>query len=274
MHPASIALLSVAGLAAGAVNSVAGGGTVLTFPSLIAAGVSSLTANATNTVALVPGSISSAYGFRSELGRSRRFMLWMLLPSVIGGAAGAILVLHVGDAVFKKMVPWLILAATVLFVAQEPISRAMKAAQARNAEQRVQKSGGDQDPDDPRGRRLIVVMGYQLLVAVYGGFFGAGIGILQLAALGFLGMTNIHRMNAVKNVTSAGINFVASITFILGRRVLWPIALLMAICAIVGGYNGAGLAKRVGQKRVRQTVVWIGFGIAALMFYRQLHGGM
>jgi hypothetical protein len=212
------------------------------------------------------------------MGNSRRFLFWMLLPSVIGGGLGAMLVLCAGDAIFKVLVPWLILGATVLFVSQEPISRAMKAAQER-ARARLEAEGQDvagidHDPDDPRGRRLVSVMTYQFFVAIYGGFFGAGIGILQLAALGFLGMTNIHRMNCVKNVTSASINAVASIAFIVGGRVNWPFALLMAVGAIAGGFSGARVARRIGQKRVRKLVIAIGFSIAALMFWRQMHGGL
>jgi len=277
-HSATLALLSASSMAAGAINSVAGGGTVLSFPSLLAAGVSPVMANATNTIALVPGALSSAYGYRKEMGESKRFLLWMLVPSVIGGGIGAMLVLAAGDSYFKMLVPWLILGATVLFVSQEPISRAMKIAQER-AKARIEAAGEevagiDHDPEDPRGRRLATVLFYQFLVAIYGGFFGAGIGILQLASLGFLGMTNIHRMNCVKNVTSATINLVAAIAFILHHKIHWPFAILMGIGAIIGGYGGAGIARKIGQKRVRKIVIGIGFSIAALMFWRQMHGGM
>ncbi|MDR3708851.1 MAG: sulfite exporter TauE/SafE family protein [Capsulimonadaceae bacterium] len=272
MHGASYVFLAAASLAAGAINSVAGGGTVLTFPALLAAGVPPVTANATSTIALVTGSLTSAYGYREEVGRSKRLMIWMIVPSVIGGTIGALLVLHAGDAVLKKLVPWLILGATVLFLAQEPISRWLRATQEKEIKDAAEGRG--HDPDNPEGKRLATVLFYQFFVAIYGGFFGAGIGILQLAALGFLGLTNIHRMNAVKNVTSSAINIVASAMFILGGRVNWPIAVLMGVAAIAGGYGGAGVARKIGQQRVRQIIIGIGFAIAGLMFYRQMHGGM
>ncbi|HEY3330520.1 MAG TPA: sulfite exporter TauE/SafE family protein [Capsulimonadaceae bacterium] len=278
----SYVLLISSSLAAGAINAVAGGGTVLTFPALLAAGVAPITANATSTISLVIGSFTSAYGYRSEVGEARRLMGWMTIPSLIGGLIGAGLLLHLGDSSFKKLVPWLILGATCLFLIQEPISRTIKARAAKAAES-DQSSVEDppigvpapaHDPNNPVGAPLAAALFFQLLVAIYGGFFGAGIGILQLASLGFLGLTNIHRMNAVKTMTSSFINLVATITFIIAGRVDWKIAGIMTIGAVVGGYGGAGLARKVGQATVRKTVIAIGFGIAALMFYRQTHGGM
>jgi uncharacterized membrane protein YfcA len=253
-------LLFAVALAAGAINSVAGGGTLLTFPSLLLVlGQShSVAANATSTVALVPGSLSAVWGYRGEMkGGLKRDLLWLGLPSLIGGAAGAYLLLHTSDAAFSRLVPWLILSATVLFMVQGPVRRWLG-------------RGGEQDQDPAQRRGLWAVMLFQLFVAVYGGFFGAGIGILMLAALGFIGFTNIHRMNGLKNFAAVCINGVASLTFILGRRVDWPLALLMMVGAILGGYGGAGLAQRVGQDNVRRTVIAVGLTIFCITLYQQI----
>lgn len=263
ISPWTDAALFAAALAAGAINSVAGGGTLLTFPALLWAGVSPVGANATSTVALVPGSASAFWGYRDEVARDRSALLWLGLPSLLGGVLGAVLVLKAGNTLFAHLVPWLILSATALFMAQEPISRYLR---------RRTPEGDDAKPavDHPRGGRLIGIMAYQFVVAVYGGFFGAGIGILMLAALGLLGLTNIHRMNGLKNMAAICINGVAAITFIAGRWVDWPLAILMAVGAIAGGWGGAGLAKRLGQKTVRRMVVAIGLAIAVLMFVREV----
>lgn len=254
--------LVLSAFAAGAVNSIAGGGTLLTFPALLAVGVAPLTANATSTVALVPGSASAFFGYRAELRDDARTLLALGLPSVAGGILGARLALRAGDALFARLVPWLILCATVLFMAQEPLGRLLRA--------RASSAQTEEASEQPRLWALAL---FQLLIAVYGGFFGAGIGILMLAALGLAGFRHVHRMNAMKNFAAVCINGVATVTFIAGRRVHWPFALVMATGAIAGGYFGAGVARRVGPRRVRQAVVAIGLGIAGLMFWRQYHGG-
>lgn len=251
-------LLFASAFAAGAVNSVAGGGTLLTFPALLAVGVSPLGANATSTVALVPGSASAFWGYRQELGRDTRALAVLALPSVLGGIAGAKLTLAAGDALFARLVPWLILAATVLFVLQEPLSRWLRGGAIAGEGAKL-----------PAGWRLAGIMAFQFLVAVYGGFFGAGIGILMLAAFGLAGMANIHHMNAFKTFAAVCINGVAAVTFVFSHRVEWPLAALMAAGAIAGGYGGADLARRLGQRTVRRVVVAIGFGIAVLMFTRR-----
>jgi uncharacterized membrane protein YfcA len=251
-------LLFLAALAAGAVNSVAGGGTLLTFPALLSAGVPAVAANATSTVALVPGSLSAYWGYRAEMGRSRRYLLWLGLPSLAGGVLGAYLVLKAGDALFRELVPWLILSATVLFIVQEPIRQWLARRSAQGP------ATGE------RAGSLPAVIAFQFLVALYGGFFGAGIGILMLAALGFLGLSDIHRMNGLKNFAAVCINGVAAVTFIVGHRVHWKIALLMAAGAIAGGYGGAGLARRLGQRNVRRIVIAIGLLIGLYMLFRPL----
>lgn len=247
-----LVLLSLAAFLAGAINSVAGGGTLLTFPALLAIGVPAIAANATSTVALVPGSFAGFWGFREELRDSRRELLWFAVPSLIGGVIGALFVDRVGDRTFARLVPWLIFSATALFALQ-PLVKAWLSRVA---------------PHDPRTRAPFAIA-FQLVVSIYGGFFGAGMGILMLAALGFLGLTNIHRMNGVKNFAAVCINGVAAITFIALGRVRWPLALLMAASSVAGGTLGASLAKRMGEANVRRVVIGIGVAIGALMLARR-----
>ncbi len=250
-----IAALALSAFAAGAVNSVAGGGTLLTFPTLLAAGVSPLAANATSTIALVPGSLGAFWGYRHELENDRRTLVSLAIPSILGGIAGAALALRAGDNLFAALVPWLILGATALFLVNEPISRWL--GRTREAAHR------------PSGASLAAMMAFQFVVAVYGGFFGAGIGILMLAALGIAGMRDVHRMNAFKNFAAVCINGVAAVTFVARGRVIWPIAAVMAVAAIAGGILGARGAKKIGQKNVRRTIVAVGVVIALVMFARR-----
>ena len=251
-------LLFGAAFLAGVVNSVAGGGTLITFPALLSAGLPAVTANATSTVALVPGSLSAFWGYRGEVRGEGRLLLVMAVPSLAGGTLGALAANRAGDALFAKLAPLLVLGATVLFMAQDPLRRWSRAARPADA------AGG-------RGAaHLAGLAAFQLLVALYGGFFGAGIGILMLAALGLLGLTNIHRMNGLKNLAAVCINGLAAITFALKGRVEWPIASFMMVGGILGGYTGAGLAQRLGQTIVRRLVVAIGLGISAYLFVRLL----
>lgn len=261
LTPLKLVLLFVSALIAGAINSVAGGGTLLTFPALLSVGIGSVSANATSTVALVPGSLSAFWGYRGVMEGSRRQLLWLGIPSVIGGFVGAFLVVHVGDALFSRLVPWLIFAATGLFMAQEPIRRWMA----------QRKSATEEDTEEPDKRRLAGVVLFQFLVAVYGGFFGAGIGIAMLAALGILGLSSIHRMNGLKNFAAVCINGVGALTFAFAHKVHWLVAGLMAVGAIIGGYSGAGIAQKIGQKNVRRLVILIGLCIGVRMLFQQFY---
>lgn len=231
---------------AGVINAIAGGGTLLTFPALLAGGLPPVTANATSSVSLVPGSLAAWWGYRG-VERDRRTLAALVVPSLIGGGVGAALAMITGDRLFGRLVPWLVLAATLLFALQQRLA--------------------------PRGGRTVglpAVAALQLLIAVYGGFFGAGMGILMLAGQGLLGVTDIHVANSRKNVCAAAINGVATITFLANGRVAWRPALVMAAAAIAGGYLGARLAQRVPRAWVRRAVLAIGFAIAAYMFARQL----
>lgn len=242
------------GFAAGAVNSVAGGGSMLTFPALLAFGMAPITANATNTLALIPGSASAAWAYRDGIVGARPFVLAMTLPSLVGGAIGATLALRTGDARFTMLVPWLLLGATGLFALNEPLARWWGLAH-----------------DAPRSRAAWAGLAvFQLLVATYGGFFGAGIGIIMLAALGLMGVRDIHRANGLKNLAAVCVNGVAAVTFVLGGRIAWSAAAVMAIGAVLGGTLGAGTARWVGPRSVRRAVMAVGATLALAMFWRQL----
>ncbi len=257
---------------AGAVNSVAGGGTLLTFPALLWAGQNAIVANATSTVALWPGQLSSLWGYRKELGQSRKVILLLALPSVVGGTAGALLLLHTSESSFVRIIPFLILLATGLFMAQEPLSRYLKFKASRVIDPTASASAVDNEvvsiPSDIP-KIGVGVMVFQFMVAIYGGYFGAGIGILMLAALGFMGFLNIHRMNGLKNINGLCINLAAAILFIGRGLVDWRLALFMAAGSIVGGYCGAGGARRIGQSNVRKLIIIIGLTLSISLFFKK-----
>ncbi len=238
---------------AGAINSVAGGGTLVSFPTLIWLGLDSVTANATSTVAIWPGTIGSVWGYRKEVsGAEPRFRV-LIAPSLIGGLLGALLLRWTPAPTFDRMVPFLILFATLLFMAQETVQRLLKTA------------------DTARHRTVRWIVGallFQLGVAIYGGYFGAGIGILMLAALAILGLKDIHEMNGLKSIFGGSINGIAALYFVWAGMVYWPYVLVMAIGAISGGYGGAGLARRMGRRAVRWVVIAIGLGMAISLFIK------
>ena len=198
-------------IVAGAMNALAGGGTVLTFPVLLAAGVSPVAANATNAVALVPGSLSGGWGFRDSWKQQRRVLAFLLAASLSGGLLGAWLVVIAGDALFRALVPWLILGATALFIVQEPLRRWRERRSTERGEKRLEDLN------------LWGLAAAQFVVAIYGGFFGAGMGILMLAELGLIGLTNIHQMNGLKNFAAVCINGIAAVFFALGHHIVWPL---------------------------------------------------
>jgi uncharacterized membrane protein YfcA len=243
----------VAAFLAGGINSVAGGGTLVTFPTLLWLGLPSVAANATNTVAIWPGSIGSIWGFRRELGRTNPKMRWLVLPSFAGGAIGALLLRRTPPGVFDRLVPFLILFATVLFTLQGPINKWL--GQRHGAGQRT-------------GGWFAGVVLLQLAVGTYGGYFGAGMGIMMLTALSILGMTDILEMNALTSLFGLCINGMAAALFIWSNMVYWPFVLVMAIGAILGGYLAAGVARKIGKQAVRRFVIAIGFTIALTLFIR------
>lgn len=251
-----IALAAAAGVA-GMINAVAGGGTLLTFPALLFFGTPPLTANATSTLALVFGTAGSLYGFRRQIASVKTWLKRFLPVSLLGGLAGGILLTRTREAVFAKMVPFLILFATILFLAQGAFRRfAGFAAKSEPAA-------------SLHPRAVWVAILFQFCVAVYGGYFGAGIGILMLASLGCLGLTDIHEMNAVKTVLSSIINQVAAIYFIFAGLIDWPKTLVMTAGAVAGYFLGAHYSQRIPQQRVRQIITGVGFVMSAVMFYKQ-----
>lgn len=249
---------AVAALLAGVMNSVAGGGTLLTFPALIAAGLSPLQANATSTVALLPAALSSMLGYRGELTGARRWAIALALPSLIGGGLGALLLLHTSNATFERVVPWLVLGATALFLLQRPLLRWIRGHEAQS------RAPHDAESRAPAFALLVL----QLAVGVYGGYFGAGVGILMLAALGFMGFSNIHRMNGLKNWGGFCMNLVAAGTFAASGIVDWPVALSMAVGSVMGGYLGARGAQRLPAALVRGVVAVIGIGSGVWLLAR------
>jgi uncharacterized membrane protein YfcA len=208
-------------------------------------------ANATSTVALWPASLAGVFGFRRELKGGSRLLLAFGVPSLAGGVLGAVLLLRTPSGTFARLVPFLVLFATLLVALQEPISKRLRGA-------------GGEEPSRAWWAGAVV---FQFFVGVYGGYFGAGIGILMLAALGLLGFSDIHRMNGLKNVLAILINGVAAVYFILSGAVIWVDVLVMMFAALAGGYSGARLAYRLGRRFVRYTVIVIGLVMGVSLFF-------
>jgi uncharacterized membrane protein YfcA len=249
-------LVFLAAAVGGAINAVAGGGTLITFPAVVGLGVPPLAANATSTVALWPGSLAGMWGFRGELTGTREWLVWFTVPSILGGVTGALLLLYTPAGRFEAIVPFLVLGATLLFLLQRTITRAL----ARHALGAGDKTGEHAAEADVMPRPSVWLLIAQFGVAVYGGYFGAGIGILMLAAFGLMGLTNIHKMNGLKNWGATCINGCAALMFVVSGIVQWPVAIAMAAGSLAGGHMGARLAIRVGQIWVRRMVVAVGFG--------------
>jgi uncharacterized membrane protein YfcA len=250
-----ILILFAAAFVAGIVNSIAGGGTLLSFPALLWVGRNPILANATNTVALWPGSLAGAYGFRGELRKLPRWLYLLALPSLAGGILGAALLVRTPEKTFARVVPLLILVATLLLAAQEVISRRLRAFTRAHTH--------------PSPSWIVFAFLFQFLVGIYGGYFGAGIGILMLAALGLIGLTDMHQMNGLKNLLALCMNGVAAAYFAISGSVLWGDAALMAVASVAGGLAGVRLARRFGRRFVRVAVVAIGLTMTVVLFLQQ-----
>jgi len=242
----------LAAFGAGFVNAIAGGGTLLTFPALLYGGMSSITANATSTCAVWPGSLTSSWAYRRELSANRSRVVMLALPSLIGGLAGAVLLLNTPEKVFRFIVPFLILLACALLVAQEPIGRWMSARAASH----------------PR-KHAAALWFSQLAIAVYGGYFGAGIGILMLAAMAIFLPEDLQAANAMKNFFAVLINGIAAIYFIVIGAAVLKVALMMAVAAIVGGFVGARTAQRMSPALLRGAVVVFGVVVAVHLMMKR-----
>ncbi len=255
MTPAEIAALAFASVIAGAVNSVAGGGSLISFPAAVAFGLPSLIANATNSVALTPGCFAAAFAYRRELSRDRAALRVLLPPAIAGGLVGSILLLKTPQSAFDTIVPFLVLFATALLLYQN--LRRGPAPRAGEGGRWVL----------PESTAAAVVM--QFFVGVYGGYFGAGMGIMMLAILDRLGGVDIHGMNGVKSLLAAAINAIAAALFVAARAVDYRAAAIMAAGAVAGGMLGASAARRVKPAIVRWLVVAIGLSLSAILAWRR-----
>jgi uncharacterized protein len=240
-------LLIAAAFAAGAINSVAGGGSFLTFPSLVFAGIPAVIANASNTVALVPGSMASVMGYRQDIQRlaDNRLKSWFLI-SLLGGAVGAALLLLTSDTTFRRIAPWLLLFATLLFAFGRQVSLALRG--------RLHSS-----------QALMLLLLFP--VSVYGGYFGGGIGIMILAAFRLYGLTDIHTMNGVKSILAGSLNAIAAFIFIAAHQVEWRPTLVMMAAAIAGGYTGPVIARKVAPGVIRGIVITVGAAMTIYFFH-------
>jgi len=279
-----IVLLFIAAILGGTLNSVAGGGSFITLPSLIFTGVLPINANATSTVALWPGSVASIGAYRKELMKQKRTQVLLLSStSLVGGILGAFLLLGTSQTTFIRLLPYLLLIATVLFTISSPLTTRLRQRQiARSAalqKETVVVQGQDTGqaamtalpsphPVEKRASWLVLVgiAFLQLIIAIYGGYFGGGIGILMLASLGLMGMENIHEMNAMKTLLTTCINGVALIIFVARGVVVWPQAILMVVGAIIGGFGGAYFARKINPLWVRWFVIAVGLSMTIYFF--------
>ncbi|WP_431859588.1 sulfite exporter TauE/SafE family protein [Azospirillum sp.] len=242
----STLLLIVAAYAAGVVNAVAGGGSFLTFPALVFAGVPPVAANATSTVAVCPGALAGAYGYRNELSKLTEIDLPAFIGiSLVGGLLGALLLLWTPDATFAVLIPWLLLFATALFAAGPKLAACIR-----------------------RKTRLgpVGVLVVQFFIAVYGGYFGGGIGILMLATFGVFGLRDIHAMNGLKSLLSGCLNAIAVVAFVAGGAVYWTEALIMLVACVAGGYSGARIARRIPPAYLRKFIILVGSAMTVYFF--------
>jgi uncharacterized protein len=268
------AIMLAAAATGGLMNAMAGGGTIVTFPILVFLGEPAIIANATSTVALLPGAAASMAGYGKEVASHREWLKTLLLPSVVGGGIGSLLLLRTPEKTFANLAPLLVLFATLLFLWQGYLARRRDRRLVASAGAGADHGAGAPASDVPpslrltRGRWLTAIL-FQFAISIYGGYFGAAIGILMLAVLGFLGLTNIFAMNGLKNFFGFCINGVAAAYFILRGAVVWPVALLMMAGSIAGGYGGARLAQVIGKEKARAAVVVIGFVVTAILFWQR-----
>jgi uncharacterized membrane protein YfcA len=244
--------LFFAGGLGGAINAVAGGGSFIAFPALLFTGVGAVSANATNTLALWVGVSASGGAYRKRLDISRRVLVPLVVTSIVGGLAGAILLVKTPAQTFLRVLPWLLLAATLLFAFGKHLTGRIAAGIER-----------DSSNGAVAGASI-----FELIVAVYGGYFGGGIGIMNLAMFSAMGMTDIHAMNALKVVLGFVINGVATITFVVSGAIVWPQAVVMTLGAVLGGYFAAHYAQKLPQSWIRAFVIVVGVSMTVYFFVR------
>lgn len=261
----ALLILCPAAALGGAINAVAGGGTLVTFPALmfVLGNVpgAAIIANATNTVALCPGAFSGSWGYRREIKQLKDWIWWLAIPSLIGGLLGSWIVVEGTEKSFRMMVPWLIGLATLLFILQPKLVP-------------KSKQTADSDSVGSPGNRSIkyraLVCLFQFLIGIYGGYFGAGIGILMLSSLSLLGIGNIHHVNGLKTILAGLINGVSMIVFIGDGKVNWMLAVPMIASAILGGWLGATWSRKLDKQVVRKVVITIGVVLTVWYFGQSL----
>jgi uncharacterized protein len=266
--------LFFAALLAGLLNAVAGGGSFISFPALLFTGIAPIAANATNTAALWPGTMASTVAYRKEFtAEARRLLPPLLVTGVLGGIIGARVLLSTPQSTFMHIVPWLLLGATLLFASSGWLTSLLHARLGTRTNPRASVAAeiGGKIPDAAAERKMpraLLVAGLflELLISIYIGYFGAGVGILLLALLALLGMENIHAMNGMKSLLVSVVNGVALVTFIWARVIVWPQALLMLVAAILGGYAGAHYARKMNPKHIRYLVIVVGLSMSAYFF--------
>jgi len=252
LNPQQAVFLFVAGILGGALNAVAGGGSFVAFPALLLVGVPPIPANATNTLALWTGVTASGGAYRNRLDVPRRVLMPLLITSFVGGIIGAFLLLKTPAHTFLRVLPWLMLGATLLFVFGNRLARGHPSSVGHDA-------------------TTAAILGasiFELVVAVYGGYFGGGVGIVNLAMLAAVGMTDIHAMNALKSILGMAINGIAVLVFIVKDAIYWPQGIVMIVGALVGGYLGAHYAQKLPQAWVRNFVILVGAGMTVCFFVK------
>ncbi len=252
LNPQSAIFLFVAGVLGGTLNAVAGGGSFIAFPALLLVGVPPIPANATNTLALWTGVTASGGAYRNRLDVPQRVLLPLLVTSFIGGIAGAFLLLKTPAHTFMRVLPWLMLGATLLFVFGK----------------RLAGKRGSSVGQDATTAAIVAASVFELVVSVYGGYFGGGVGIVNLAMLAAVGMTDIHAMNALKSILGVAINGVAAVVFIAKGAIYWPQGTVMIVGALIGGYFGAHYAQKLPQVWIRNFVILVGAGMTVYFFFK------
>lgn len=247
-----------AAMAAGAINAIAGGGSLVSFPALVGfgatAGITEKLANTTNNAALVPGSIAGMFGFWDEVKRSKKIVAFLAVPSLIGGLLGALILSRTPDALFSRLTPFLILFATLLFAGRDFFTK-------------LARRGGD-ETDHITATGGVAGFILQLVIATYGGFFGAGQSIMMMAAFSIMGVRDIHEINGIKTASAIIVNGVAFIFFVTQGLIIWHLAIWMGIGAVIGGYVAARISKRIDQNVLRWTVIAIGLIVSLILFLR------
>jgi uncharacterized protein len=252
--------LVIAAFLAGVLNAVAGGGSFLSFPALLQTGILPVQANATNTVALWPGQVTSVAAYREDIRKNRRLILPMTLAGLLGGTAGALVLLHTPQSTFMRLVPWLLLIAATIFALTRPISRwldQIKAARHQHPETYV-----------PRPARRTLIFLATTLVCFYIGYFGAGAGFLLITLFSLLGFEDLHEINALKVVSTTAANGIAFLIFVIGNQVAWRYCLVAMLACAIGGYMSARFARIIPQPVLRAIVIAIGFGMAGWYFWK------